>query len=209
MPVSLFGLVLLSVLALPSNSDVLANTLHTTNGPVQPLLPPDASLTATSEPDLEVLREQVAAILPIDNPLPARIRIPAARVDSPVIALGVNAAGEMEVPDGSTNLVGWYKYGTTPGARGSAVMDAHVFAAFKRLKHAGVDDRIYVTDAGGATREFAIISSKVYPLANVPMEAIFTDVSGTYLNLITCEGRYSVAKGTYSHRRVVYAQLIE
>jgi hypothetical protein len=41
------------------------------------------------------------------------------------------------------------------------------------------------------------------------MQAIFTDSSGTYLNLITREGRYSIASGTYSHHRVVHAELIE
>ena len=34
---------------------------------------------------------------------------------------------------GTTSQVGWYKYGTLPGAIGNAVLDAHVFAAFANI----------------------------------------------------------------------------
>lgn len=170
-----------------------------------PPLPPD---TAVSTSDMAHLAAQVATELHPESTYPSRITIPAAGIDSPVIEVGVNAAGEMDVPDGSTNNVGWYKYGTVPGATGSAVMDAHVFAAFKRLKSAHVGDRVFVTDARGTVHEFEIISSKVYPVAQVPMETIFNDASGAYLNFITCEGRYNLSLGTYTHRRVVYAQLV-
>lgn len=200
MPVSFAALAFSAVLAAPSRESAEL---------MQPLPPltPDTSI-AHDAPDVAAIAAQVDAALNPEKSYPARIAIPSVGIDSPVIQVGVNAAGEMDVPDGSTKNVGWYKYGVVPGTAGSAVMDAHVYAAFKRLKSASVGSSIFVTDAGGSVREFRIISSKSYPLAQVPMQAIFNDVSGKYLNLITCEGRYLISKGTYDKRRVVYAELV-
>jgi sortase (surface protein transpeptidase) len=209
MPVSLFAVTLLALLALPANGDVLTKELYAENGPVRPMLPPDASVPDISDAVATDIAEDIAALQQPAPSHPTQVVIPAIGVNSYIVNVGVNAAGEMDVPDGATQNVGWYKYGTVPGAEGSAVLDAHVYAAFKKLKSVAVGNRIYIADAEGTMREFKVISSKVYPLANVPMETIFTDSSGKYLNLITCEGRYSVAKGTYSHRRVVFAELVE
>lgn len=207
MPASLIALLLITFAAFPTNSDVFATELHAENGPVQPALPPDASTISPGDaPTLE------AQVITLQNPAashPTQILIPAIGVNSYVVEVGVNALGEMDVPDGKTLNVGWYKYGTVPGEIGSAVMDAHVFAAFKKLKNAQIGNRIYVVNGRGEIKEFKIVSSKVYPRAQVPMETIFTDASGTYLNLITCEGRYSIRDATYTHRRVVYAELVQ
>lgn len=200
MPISFAALAIIAVLAVPSRES--AEVLQ----PLPPLVP-DTSI-ANDVPDIAAVAAQVEAARGVAS-MPARIAIPSVKIDSPVIRVGVNAAGEMDVPDGKTQNVGWYEYGTVPGSVGSAVMDAHVYAAFKRLKSARVGESIYVTDTGGTVREFRITSSKAYPLAQVPMQVIFNDTSGTYLNLITCEGRYLPSKGTYDKRRVVYAQLVE
>lgn len=199
MPIS-YIITLLALIAFPTNIDLLAKEISFENGPLQPAFPPDTSVSAKPLTTESTVRTPST---------PTQLIIPAIGVNAYVVSVGVNARGEMEVPDGATNTVGWYQHGTVPGEIGSAVMDAHVFAAFKNLKDAEIGNRIYVADANGTMREFAIISSKVYSLASVPMQTIFTDAGGVYLNLITCEGRYSVTKGTYSHRRVVYAELVE
>ena len=209
MPISFIAFAFLSLFVLPVNGEVFLRTVSDENGPVQPLLPPDTSLPETEAIDMDKLANDIELTLHPEKKHPTQILIPALGINSHVVNVGVNAAGEMEVPDGSTNNVGWYKYGTVPGEVGSAVMDAHVYAAFKKLKRVENGNRIYVVNARGETLEFKVVSSKVYPLSEVPMDTIFTDASGTYLNLITCEGRYSVTKGTYSHRRVVYAELVE
>src|ERR1700733_213403 len=43
--------------------------------------------------------------------VPVRLVIPSIKLDSTVEGLGVNDKGEMAVPDGRTNLVGWYSGG--------------------------------------------------------------------------------------------------
>ncbi len=204
MPISLAIFTFLALLVLPANHGGLVAEA----GPDQPLLPPDTSIPDVA-PDIVAAARDVEQALNPEQRHPAQIVIPSLKINSYVVDVGVNAAGEMEVPDGATLNVGWYKFGTVPGEEGSAVMDAHVYAAFKKLKYAAIGSSIYVLNAHGETLEFKIISSKVYPLANVPMNTIFTDASGKYLNLITCEGRYSPAKGTYDKRRVVYAELVE
>lgn len=161
----------------------------------QPLPTPDLSLTARS----------IDEILHPELQNPVRIAIPSIRLDTRVVPVGLNEVGEMDVPDGRTQDVGWYSAGTRPGESGSAVLDAHVYAAFKKLKKARVGERILITNERGDVHEFEIMESSVYPLADVPRERLFHALGGAYIHLITCEGRYVRGQGTYSHRRIVYA----
>jgi len=210
MPTSLVTFALFALLSIPTNnSELLAREIIVENGPAQPMLPPDTSVPVV-EPaiDIEAAAREVESTLHPEARYPTQIVIPSVQINSWVEQVGVNSAGEMEVPDGTGNNVGWYKFGTVPGENGSAVMDAHVYAAFKKLKNAKIGSSIYVLNAKGETLHFKIISSKVYPVSGVPMNAIFTDASGKYLNLITCEGRFIRSLDTYDKRRVVYAELV-
>ncbi|MBX4192360.1 class F sortase [Candidatus Parcubacteria bacterium] len=135
---------------------------------------------------------------------PLSLKIPAIALDAPIVEVGTNEKGEMDVPDGATGAVGWYKYGTAPGEKGSAVLDAHVYAAFKKLKNLQTGDSLSV---GG--KHFVVTDSIVYRLQDLPMDFIFTRNDGVYLNLITCEGSFDNSRSTYDKRRVVYAKLAE
>lgn len=140
--------------------------------------------------------------------VPKRLHIPSINLNSPIIPLGVNSKGEMDVPSGNTNNVGWYKDGTVPGNVGSAVLDAHVYAAFKNLHELAVGSDIYVTDGGGKTLRFRITEMKTYALADVPLQKLFNRANAVRLNLITCAGTFLPAQDTYSHRLIVYAELV-
>jgi len=140
---------------------------------------------------------------------PARIRIPSIGLNAPVQPVGVTANGEMDVPNGATNNVGWYQYGKLPGDFGHAVFDAHVFAAFKNLRYAKIDNEISVINADGVEQRFRITSSVVYPVSDVPMEHIILDESARTIVLITCARKFIPSMNTYSHRLVVTATLIE
>jgi len=115
----------------------------------------------------------------------------------------------MDVPSGKTGNVGWYKGGTVPGQEGSAVLDAHVFAAFSALHSLSVGDSIYVTQADGSKLHFVVSDMQYYKLADVPAQTLFNRSGGAYLNLITCAGTYIPAAGTYDHRLVVYTTLAQ
>lgn len=138
---------------------------------------------------------------------PTGLIIPSIDLDSPVIPVGVNEKGEMDVPSGKTNKVGWYKGGVLPGERGSAVLDAHVYAAFSRLNELTPGSDIFVQE-GTETLHFVVDEVETYALSDVPRKRLFTQADKERLNLITCAGVYSEAAETYSHRLIVYATLV-
>jgi sortase A len=114
----------------------------------------------------------------------------------------------MDVPSGSTKNVGWYKYGTAPGDTGSAVLDAHVFAAFSNLHALRVGSDIYVTTANNNTLHFVVQETRLYKLGEVPATVLFNRSDTQRLNLITCAGKLTANHSTYDHRLVVYAVLV-
>src|SRR5258708_5233068 len=142
------------------------------------------------------------------NPHPAELLIPSINLTSPVQPLGVNSRGEMDVPDGSTSNVGWYEYGTVPGNTGSAVFDAHIFAAFKNLHNLKVGDDVYVITHGGTELHFVVEDAETYALADVPLQKLFNQSDAARLNLITCAGQLTADRSTFDHRLVVYTKLI-
>jgi sortase A len=138
---------------------------------------------------------------------PAELVIPSIGLAAPIQGVGTTSNGEMGVPNGTTNKVGWYEYGTVPGNIGSAVIDAHVFAAFANLKYLKPGSDIYVITQEGSILHFVTSRAQTYRNANVPLETLFNQSDGRYLNLITCAGRLTPDHSTYNSRLVVYAQL--
>jgi len=140
---------------------------------------------------------------------PVRLIIPSIGLDAPIQSVGLNNKGEMAVPDGTTGKVGWYEYGALPGAIGSAVLDAHVYAAFSKLKylHAGSD--IYVVTRNNTALHFVVSQTEVSPLGRLSTDTLFNLKDAKRLNLITCAGTYIPALGTYDQRRVAHAILAD
>ncbi|MDE2071534.1 MAG: class F sortase [Patescibacteria group bacterium] len=151
----------------------------------------------------------VAEVPPTNpNAAPLRVRIPAIGLNDPIQNMGLDKLGNLSVPSGKTQNVGWWQGGTIPGHVGSAVFDAHVFAAFKHLASARVGDDIYVDMSDGTTRHFQIQSSQVYKLAYVPANTLYNRADTARLNLITCAGTLTADHSTYTHRLVAYAVLV-
>lgn len=138
---------------------------------------------------------------------PARLLIPSISLDSNIVPVGVNAKGEMDVPSGETNNVGWYKGGPKPGQMGSAVLDAHVFAAFEDLRYLKVGEDVIVETANGTRLRFVVEESTVYKLGDITPSMLFGRGDARWLNLITCAG--SPVGDTYSHRLIVYTKFVE
>lgn len=175
-----------------------------------PLTPRTASTTKATLPP----QQYVATLIPPFSEIkelvpsePTRLQIPRIKLDAPVQNVGINDKGEMDVPSGKSNNVGWYAYGTKPGEVGSAVMDAHVFAAFSKLKNVKVGDHLYVSTEAGEQLDFVVSETRVYKLEEVPREKLFAQNDTERLNLITCAGKYISSRRTYSHRLIVYATL--
>lgn len=151
-------------------------------------------------PTLPVLRS-----LPV---LPVSVSIPSISLNSEIVPLGTDELGNMDVPSGKTDLVGWYKRGPQPGQVGTAVLDAHVFAAFTDLKKVQVGDDIFVTTESGEKLHFKVEKTKVYKLGELDPSVLFDQNDKRRLNLITCAGTLTADHSTYTHRLVVFAVLV-
>jgi sortase (surface protein transpeptidase) len=138
---------------------------------------------------------------------PVRLIIPSIGLSAPIDSVGLNDKGEMDVPAGNSSEVGWYKYGTIPGNVGSAVIDAHVFAAFEDLRYLKVGAAVIVENANGERLEFTVNDSRVYKLGELTSGMLFGKRDARRLNLITCAGEPTADGSTYTHRLVVYTTL--
>lgn len=167
-----------------------------------------ATTTAPVEQSVLVATTSTPVAKKVVGDAPFTVSIPAINLDNPVIRVGLNEKGEMDVPSGTSDNVGWYKHGPMPGEVGSAVLDAHVYAAFKNLDKLKVGDDIYVTNADGKELHFVVEETAVTKLEETSATRLFDRRDKVRLNLITCAGTYSAARGTYDHRLIVYAVLV-
>jgi sortase (surface protein transpeptidase) len=147
--------------------------------------------------------------------VPVRIRIPAIGVNAPVIKLGKNADGTVQVPPlGDHNLAGWYEYGPAPGQPGAAVILGHVDSAsgisvFFDLRYLRRGDRVYVTLADGKVVAFVVDGLQKAAKNAFPTAAVYASASYPELRLVTCGGPFDAATGHYLDNIIVYAHMVQ
>jgi sortase A len=169
-----------------------------------------ATLVSPVEPEIPIVEAPATPAQTADKP--ARLRIASLGVDAHVQHVGVGKSGNMAVPSNYSDA-GWYRYGTTPGFRGSAVLDGHVDnglslpGVFARLNELKPGDAIEVESASGEVKTFVVEEVVVYPYRDVPLQKVFNRDDTARLNLVTCEGAWIHGEKTYDHRLVVYATL--
>ena len=147
--------------------------------------------------------------------IPLRLRIPAINLNGGVEEVGVLAGGNMATPIQSPwEDVGWYNGGPRPGERGSAVIDGHLDrpggypAVFWRLRELHLGDDVLVLDSAGNTLYFRVTRIAYYPPQSAPIQKIFDDTSGIYLNLITEAGDWIQSEHQTTLRLVVYTTFV-
>ncbi len=159
---------------------------------------------------LTSLGKEEKVSLPVGVGGPVRLKIPKLNVDAAVVYVGLTPQGAMGAPKNQTD-VAWYEGGARPGENGSAVIAGHYGwiqgkpSVFNDISTLRKGDNIYVEDDTGATTAFAVREIRTYdPKADTT--SVFSSTDGTsHLNLITCEGAWDEARGTYSGRLVVFA----
>jgi sortase (surface protein transpeptidase) len=136
-------------------------------------------------------------------------------VDAPIEAVGIDASGDLATPTRSPWLdTGWYSGGPLPGAKGSAVIDGHLArpggspAVFWFLRQLRAGDLVEVQESDGQTLRFRVTDVEYYQPQNAPLQQIFGNTSGQYLNLITCAGDWIPTQKQTTLRLVVYTKLI-
>lgn len=183
---------------------------------VQALTDLPAPLSPSYEQTMQVTLPPAQSIpAPIPTPTafpsssyPTNLSIPSINLSANVEIVGQESNGEMAVPSGKGSNVGWFKNGTIPGNRGSAVLDAHVFAAFSNLKDLQIGSDVYVTNAQNQTLHFVVSDMKTYALGALSPQTLFYQTDGRRLNLITCAGKLTPDHSTYDHRLVVFTTFV-
>lgn len=146
--------------------------------------------------------------------IPIRLSIPAITVEATVESVGMDNQGRMDVPKNADN-VAWYNLGYRPGARGSAVLAGHFDKAsgapaiFYKIKELQIGDKITITDDKGKEHIFAVVRVTDYPYNRLPLQEVFGQNKKPMLNLITCEGKWNTTTKNYSHRTVVYSEMVQ
>ncbi|WP_248122402.1 class F sortase [Micrococcus lacusdianchii] len=152
-----------------------------------------------------------AGVLPAA--VPTRVRVPSVDVDSPLLELGLQEDGTVEVPPtGEGSPAGWYRNSPTPGERGPAILLGHVgnahgrLGVFGRLEELGPGDVVEVDREDGTTAVFTVDRAVSYERADFPKDEVYGNTDDAQLRLITCED-YSAWTGRWEANHVVYARL--
>jgi len=149
--------------------------------------------------------------IPVANPV--RFILPRIAVDAPIEAVGADHEGKMLL---STELdkVGWYKDAFKPGQKGNAVIAGHLDSAtgigaiFYNLSIVEPGDIMDVVSEDGTTYTFVVTAKATYPYDEVPSELVFGKSDEKHLNLVTCTGFWNPSTQNYSHRMLIYTNLI-
>lgn len=141
--------------------------------------------------------------------------IPTIGVNASIEPVGVLSDGDLAVPTQNPwDAVGWYQYGPYPGAQGSAVIDGHLDrpggspAVFWKLQYLRIGDIITIDNPGEKPLHFRVMNMKYYMPNNAPLQTIFGNKTGTFLNLITCAGQWIPSQHQTTLRLVVYTALV-
>lgn len=144
---------------------------------------------------------------------PVRVDVPSIGVDAPIIDLGLQENGEVEVPPvADADKVGWYRNGPTPGEKGPAVLIGHLDtsrgpAVFRKLPQLRTGAEITVKRADGSTAHFVVRSVEQVPKSGFPTDRVYGDTDRPELRLITCGGRVG-GDGHWTDNLIVYADLV-
>ena len=173
-----------------------------------------ASHAKTATPGVSAIQAGKRAAPPITPTLviPERLVIPAIGIDALIESVGVRSDGDLATPTRHPwDDVGWDSLGPRPGERGSAVIDGHLDrpggspAIFWRLRDIRVGNDIQVITSSGQTLHFRVSRIASYTPGQAPLQDIFGNLGGTYLNLITCAGDWIPDQHQTTLRLVVYA----
>jgi hypothetical protein len=150
-----------------------------------------------------------APIAAVDPPV--RVVMDSVGIDAVVAPVGVAADGQMELP-ADPDVVGWYRYGSTPGATaGSVVLGGHVdsrrygVGQLALLRETEVGDEIVVQTAAGMELRYRVTDVQSLPKARLPLADLFRRDGSSSVVLVTCGGEYDRSRGGYRDNVVVTA----
>ena len=143
---------------------------------------------------------------------PLGVSIPRLDVASPLVRLGTDDQGAMEVPQDPATA-GWYHLGPSPGALGPAVIAGHVTwdqvpAVFFRLAELRPGDVVKVARDDHRVAVFEVTRVRAYAKSEFPTRAVFGGIDHAGLRLITCGGEFDSSSDRYDDNIVAFATLV-
>jgi sortase (surface protein transpeptidase) len=145
---------------------------------------------------------------------PVRIIIPSLRVDAPVMRLGRDTDGSVQVPPlANHNLAGWYDRSVTPGQDGTSIILGHVdsvtgASVFYTIKNLTRGELVQVMRADGKIATFSVDGVQEVAKATFPTAKIYDNTRYPELRLITCGGPFDTTTRQYLDNIVVYSHLV-
>lgn len=174
--------------------------------------PAAASAPAPSAPTPTTTRGQPSARDATDAPdAPTQVTIPSLKISSPLMRLGLNADGTVEVPPAEKGMTaGWYTGGAVPGRPGPAVLIGHNDTRFGRavfhdLKDIREGAEVVVRDGAGTPLRFTVTSKETVSKKAFPTERVYGATKDSTLRLVTCDGAFD-AEGHPVDNLIVYAE---
>lgn len=147
--------------------------------------------------------------------VPVSISIPAIGVRAPLMRLGLEPDGQVQVPPlfKDPQKAGWYVDSPTPGQVGPSVILGHIDnvlgpAVFFRLGALKPGDLIDVSLADGTVAVFKVDGVRQYPKSHFPNRLVYGPTDFAALRVITCGGPFDPATHQYLDSTVVFASLV-
>ncbi len=154
-----------------------------------------------------------SAPVPAPPPPPTVVRIPSIGVNSPLVDLGLNPDGTLQVPE-DFSVAGWYVHRPVPGEPGPAVIAGHIDsktapAVFYRLRELAPGALVEVERADGSVARFEVVAREQHDKDSFPTERVYGPTQSPELRLITCGGAFDRSSGHYLDNVVVFARLLD
>ncbi|WP_082095982.1 class F sortase [Demequina flava] len=195
-------------------SDVDAAPVPTTSPSVSSPLP---AVSASARPVVDEVPIRSSAPddqekIEVDEPV--SVAVPSLNIDMPVVPVGVEPDGAMEIPEDAGDA-GWYKFGPAPSElQGNAVIAAHVdspqgLGPFGRLPGVTVGAVVTVASAGGGSLTYEVTDVEQTDKNEVDLSAVFAEDGPAQLILVTCGGNWDAGRGHYDDNVVVTATVVD
>ena len=172
--------------------------------------PPSATASAAepvpTAPSTLPAPTTTSTTLPSEKVPPTVLTINDLSISQPILAVGLEEDGSMEVPD--VEDIGWYLHGAVPGRPGATVIVAHVWwgdtpGPFYQLGTLEPGDRIDV-GVEDTVHSYVVVERTMYDKDALP-RSLWRNSGPETLALITCGGNFDRSTRRYEQNIVVYA----
>jgi sortase (surface protein transpeptidase) len=140
---------------------------------------------------------------------PKAMSIPSLGVrNAPIINVGVNTVGELDVPD--PTVVGWYEHSPTPGSPGASVLASHVdfngvpgvFFYLSKLKPGAT---VTVSMSDSTEQTYVVREVALFDKDELPTDRVWSKDGAPSLVLFTCGGRFNSSRRSFEDNIVAFA----